>query len=79
MNPRCQALIRGIGSYRYHEQWEHHPVSEQPNNADIHAIKALCYWLYAGGVGAVDKMIDSVSDCGGIGKLAKRSEFGLKL
>jgi len=43
---RCQALIREFGSYRYHEPREHHPISELPIDADNHAIKALCYWLY---------------------------------
>ena len=46
VNSRCQALIREFGSYRYHEPREHHPISEQPIDADNHAIKALCYWLY---------------------------------
>ena len=46
VNSRCQALIREFGNYRYHEPQEHHPVSEQPIDADNHAIKALCYWLY---------------------------------
>ena len=40
------ALIREFGSDRYHEPQEHHPISEQPIDADNHAIKALCYWLY---------------------------------
>ena len=46
VNSRCQALIREFANYRYHEPREHHPVSEQPIDADNHAIKALCYWLY---------------------------------
>ena len=46
VNSRCRALIREFGSYRYHESREHHPVSEVPIDADNHAIKALCYWLY---------------------------------
>ena len=43
---RWQGLIRGFRSYGYHEPREHHPISEQPIDADNHAIKALCYWLY---------------------------------
>ena len=43
---RWQALIREFGSYRYHEPREHHPISEQPIDADNQAIKALWYWLY---------------------------------
>ena len=46
VSSRCQALIREFGNYRYHEPQEHHPISEQPIDADNHAIKALCYWLY---------------------------------
>ena len=46
VNSRCQALIREFGSYRYHEPREHQPISEAPIDADNHAIKALCYWLY---------------------------------
>ena len=61
INPRCQALIREFANYRYHEPREHRPISELPIDADNHAIKALCYWLfdrfgYVGGVGgAVDR------------------------
>ena len=46
VNSRCQALIREFGSYRYHEPREHHPISEQPIDAENHAIRALCYRLY---------------------------------
>ena len=46
ISPRCQALIREFGLYRYHEPSEHRPISEAPIDADNHAIKALCYWLF---------------------------------
>ncbi len=46
ISPRCQALIREFGNYRYHEPRENRPISELPIDADNHAIKALCYWLF---------------------------------
>ncbi len=46
VNSRCQELVREFGSYRYHEPREHYPISEAPSDADNHAFKALCYWLY---------------------------------
>ena len=45
VNSRRQALIRELGSYRYHEPREHQPFSEQPIDADNQAMMALCYWL----------------------------------
>ena len=45
-SPRCQALIGEFANYRYHEPREHRPISEMPIDADNHAIKALCYWLF---------------------------------
>ena len=46
VSSRGQALIGEFGSYRFHEAREHRPISEVPIDADNHAIKALCYWLY---------------------------------
>ena len=46
VDPRCRALIREFGLYRYHEVTEGRPISEEPIDRDDHAIKALAYWLY---------------------------------
>ncbi len=46
IDPRCRALLREFGLYRYHEVVEGRPISEEPIDRDNHAIKALAYWLY---------------------------------
>ncbi len=45
-DPRCKQTLREYGLYKYREVIDGRPVSEEPIDADNHALKALAYWLY---------------------------------
>jgi hypothetical protein len=58
-DPRCKDTLREYGLYKYREIVDGKPVSEEPVDADNHAMKALAYWLYDR-YGATDAVIQAL-------------------
>lgn len=56
-DPRCKSTIREYGLYKYRDVVDGKPVSEEPIDADNHAMKAIAYWLYDR-FGATDKTVE---------------------
>jgi hypothetical protein len=58
-DPKCKGTLAEYGRYKYREVIDGKPVSENPIDADNHAMKALAYWLYDR-FGATDDMIKPI-------------------